>query len=57
MKTDNRTRPEVRLKPSDYQPSRAELEEDVRVEATFEEAVDALCQPVTIRYTDEPRRK
>lgn len=35
-----------------YQPSKAELEEDVRVEATFDEAVDALTRPVSIRYVD-----
>ena len=35
---------------SSYQPSKAELEADVRVDATFDEAVAALCQPVDIRY-------
>ena len=42
---------------SDYQPSKAELEADMRVEASFEEAVEALCQPVQIRYISEPNRK
>ena len=37
----------VTLVRSDYQPSEAELEEDMRVDATFEEAVEALIQPVT----------
>ena len=37
-----------------YQPSKAELEEDMRVRATFEEAVEALTRPVTVRYI--PRR-
>ena len=40
---------------SDYQPSKAELEEDMRVGATFEEAVDALTKPVTIRYIASPK--
>ena len=38
----------------DYQPSAAELEKDVRVGATFDEAVDALTKPVSIRYVDRP---
>ena len=38
----------------DYQPNAAELGEDVRVEATFDEAVDALTRPVNIRYVDRP---
>ena len=39
-----------------YQPSKAELEEDLRVDATFEEAVQALAQPVKIRYIKRPGR-
>ena len=39
-----------------YQPSRAELEEDMRVDATFEEAVQALARPVRIRYINRPRK-
>ena len=38
----------------DYQPSAVELEEDVRVDATFDEAVSALTQPMRIRYVDRP---
>ncbi|MCY4591059.1 MAG: hypothetical protein OXE86_11005 [Alphaproteobacteria bacterium] len=37
-----------------YQPSKAELKEDVRLDATFEEAVDALAQPVSIRHIARP---
>lgn len=33
-----------------YQPSKTELEEDLRVDATFEEAVQALAQPVKLNY-------
>ena len=40
---------------SSYQPSKDELETDARVDATFEEAVAALCQPVDIRYVSRPR--
>ncbi|MDE0201344.1 MAG: hypothetical protein OXK73_02790 [Rhodospirillaceae bacterium] len=46
---------EVEIVSPDYQPSAAELEEDVRVEATFDEAVDALTRPVSIRYVDSPK--
>lgn len=38
-----------------YQPSKSELNEDVRVDATFEEAVDALTKPVNIRYVERPK--
>ena len=40
-----------------YQPSKSELEEDMRVRATFEEAVDALTRPVEIRYVHRPKRR
>ena len=40
-----------------YQPSKAELEEDMRVRATFEEAVSALAQPVTVNYIPRPKRR
>ena len=49
-------RPTVRLKPSSYRPSKVELEADMRVDAGFEEAVDALAQPTRIRYIDRPKR-
>ena len=45
---------EVEVVRPDYQPSAAELEEDVRVDASFDEAVDALTQPVRIRYVERP---
>ena len=40
-----------------YQPSNAELEEDLRVDATFEEAVDALTRPVKIEYVKKTRSR
>ena len=39
-----------------YQPSKAELEEDLRVDATFEEAVQALARPVKVQYVRRPKR-
>ena len=46
----------VEIVKSDYQPSKAELEADMRVDATFEEAMQALAEPVEITYTDRPSR-
>ena len=42
---------------SSYQPSKAELEEDLQVNATFEEAVQALVRPVRIRYVSRPPKR
>ena len=40
-----------------YQPSKAELEEDLRVDETFEDAVQALARPVKLRYVKYPRKR
>ena len=37
-----------------YQPSKLELEEDMRVDAAFNQAVDVLVKPVIIRYVSRP---
>ena len=47
---------EVEVVHPSYQPSREELNEDMRVDATFEEAVQALAQPVRLRYIKRPRK-
>ena len=47
---------EVELVHPSYQPSKAELEEDLRVDATFDEAVQALVRPVKVRYVKYPKR-
>ena len=39
-----------------YQPSRAELREDLRISATFEELTKAVVQPVKVRYVKQPKR-
>ena len=49
--------PVVELVHPSYQPSKAELEEDLRIEESFEEAVQALAQPVKVRYVKYPKRK
>lgn len=38
----------VRLKPSSYQPTKAELEEEFRIDASPEEAALAVVQPARI---------
>ena len=43
------SRPTLELVSHDYQPSRAELREDLRLKETFEEAAKALVKPVKIR--------
>ena len=57
MTTDTRRKPprEVAVVNTSYQPSRAELNEDMRVDATFEEAVQALAKPVRIRHISRPK--
>ena len=44
------------LHPS-YQPSKAELEEDLRVDVTPEELVRAVMRPVKMRYVKFPKRR
>ena len=43
---------EVRVKPFSYQPSKAELEEDVSVDATPEEVRAALMRPVVVQKSE-----
>ncbi len=40
-----------------YQPSRAELREDLRINATFEELTKAVIQPARVRYVKTPKGK
>ena len=40
-----------------YQPSRSELREDLRVDATFEELSKAVVQPVKVRYVKPKKRE
>lgn len=44
----NTMRPVIRVKPSTYQPSRAELREDVRIDATPDELARALGRKVRV---------
>lgn len=51
MSQDNR--PTVEIPPQDYQPSKAELEEDVSIDATPEEMARRLMQPVKVVERDQ----
>ena len=46
MKTDNRS--EIRVKPIDYQPSKAELEQDVRIDASPEDVIRSAFSQVKV---------
>lgn len=41
---------DIVLKHPKYQPTKAELEEDLRVDTTFEELADVVVKPVRIQY-------
>ena len=43
------TPPEVRIVHQSYQPSKAELDADLRIKGTFKQAIQALLRPVRIR--------
>ena len=50
---------EIELVHPSYQPSRAELREDLRMGSTwddFERAAKALVRPVKVRYIKRPRK-
>ena len=53
-KTKKRT---VKIVRSTYQASKAELAEDHRLNASFEQIVKAATADVKIKYIDKPRRK
>ena len=47
---------EIEIVHPSYQPSKADLEEDVRIDASVDELVDAVLLPVKIRYIPGPKR-
>ena len=58
MKEQKQPKPrEIEIPHHTYQPSRAELREDHRVDATFEEVVAACLKPVKITYVKPSKRK
>lgn len=53
----NPDHPTIELVKDTYQPTKAELEEDMRVRADFEELACALVQPVNVRWIEQPRTR
>ena len=53
MTTNPRT---VEFAPQSYQPSKAELEADLRLKGTFKQAVKAVLRPVKIRRVTPKER-
>ena len=51
--TKHKEKPVVRLKKSGYQPSKAEMEEDVSIDATPEAVARAVLTSVRIEYEEE----
>lgn len=45
-------RPVVRVKPSSYQPSKAELEEDMSIKATPQQLAEAVLATVEVKEED-----
>ena len=41
---------------SSYEPTKAELEEEFKIDATFEELTRAVVQPVEIQHAKKPER-
>ena len=48
---------EIELPHHTYQPSKAELNEEIRTDKTFDEIVSACLQPVKITYVKQPKRR
>lgn len=46
-------KPEVRVKPATYQPTKAELEEDMSVDTTPEDLARVALQPMTVKTIGE----
>ena len=58
MKEPKQPQPrEVEIVHQSYQPSRAELREDLRIKGTFEDAIKALVRPVRVRKVMPRKRK
>ena len=45
----------VEIVRSDYQLSKAELEEDMSIDASFEELMQAVTEPIEIKYIPRPK--
>ena len=47
----------ITLVDSSYEPTKAELEEEFQIDATFEELTRAVAESVEIEYVKKPKRK
>ena len=47
----------VELVKSNYQPTRAEKEEEFCIDATLEKLTKAMVQPVKVRWIERPRNR
>lgn len=50
-------RRQVEIVRKSYQPSKAELDEDMRIDASPEEAARRLVEPVDIRHISRPKKR
>lgn len=50
-------RPVVKVPDPSYQPSRAQLRQDQRINATFGQAVKALTRDVKVKYVKPTKKK
>lgn len=57
MKRKQSEPPTVRLVHHSYQPSKAELEQDHRVDATFQEIAKAVTRTVKVEFHKPPKRQ
>ena len=57
MKESPRKKPHaVEVVRSDYQPSKAELEKDMSIDASLEELIQSVAEPVGIKYIPRPKK-
>lgn len=47
----------VEIVRSDYQPSKAEMEEDVSIDTSFDELMQSVAEPVEIKYIPRPKKQ
>ncbi len=52
----SRSKPELRLKPTTYQPGKAEMQDDVRINATPDELAESVLKPVKL-IRDDARKQ
>ncbi len=53
----NHETPIVEVPHTDYQPTAKELQDDLRLKGTFEDAIKALVRPVKVRQVMPPKSR